>query len=169
MKKIKHVNCLLGLLAVQALAGCASIISESNWPVAIKSTPDGANFTVTNQNGDKVHSGTTPSSVMLAGGAGYFDGEKYTITFKKDGYQDTIATLDTSVNGWYWGNLLFGGILGFLVIDPATGAMYRLPPSFSAELPAKQHSMENNNDFNLSVLSLNDIPQELRNQLIPVQ
>jgi len=32
------------------------------------------------------------------------------------------------MNGWYFGNLAIGGILGMLVIDPLTGAMYRMVP-----------------------------------------
>lgn len=154
-------------LSATLLTGCASIISQSNWAVAIKSTPDTANFSITNQNGDKIHSGTTPATVNLASGAGYFDGEKYTLSFSKPGFQDTTATLDTSLNGWYFGNLVFGGILGILVIDPATGAMFKLPPEFSAVLPAKLSSLENSAS-DISVLSLNDVPEELRAQLVPV-
>lgn len=32
------------------------------------------------------------------------------------------------MNGWYIGNLLFGGIIGLLIVDPATGAMWTLIP-----------------------------------------
>ena len=31
------------------------------------------------------------------------------------------------MNGWYIGNILFGGLIGFLIVDPLTGAM--LPPT----------------------------------------
>lgn len=30
------------------------------------------------------------------------------------------------MDGWYMGNLLFGGFIGFLIVDPATGAMWKL-------------------------------------------
>jgi hypothetical protein len=33
------------------------------------------------------------------------------------------------VDGWYFGNLLFGGLIGLLIVDPATGAMYKLEPN----------------------------------------
>lgn len=110
-----------------AATGCASIISDSAYPVAITSIPDQADFVVTNQKGDKVHSGKTPSTVTLKSGAGYFDGEKYSINLSKDGYKDQVTTVDTYLNGWYFGNFAFGGLLGMLVIDPLTGAMWRLP------------------------------------------
>ncbi len=30
------------------------------------------------------------------------------------------------MNGWYWGNFAIGGLIGFLIVDPLTGAMYRI-------------------------------------------
>src|SRR5436305_14092712 len=33
-----------------------------------------------------------------------------------------------TINGWYFGNLAFGGVIGMLVVDPLTGAMYTLEP-----------------------------------------
>ena len=33
-----------------------------------------------------------------------------------------------SVSGWYFGNLVFGGLIGMLIVDPLTGAMYNLEP-----------------------------------------
>ena len=50
----------------------------------------------------------------------------YTIHFEKEGFKKTTFTLTAGINGWYWGNFAIGGALGFLIIDPATGALYRL-------------------------------------------
>lgn len=128
----------IALLSVTLLAsGCASIISDSSFPLTIKSVPDQADFVVTNQKGEKIHSGKTPSTVTLNSGAGYFDGEKYQINLTKDGYKEQDTTVDTYINGWYFGNFAFGGLLGFLVIDPLTGAMWRLPESTSTTLVKK--------------------------------
>ncbi len=123
------------------LSGCASIISSSDWPVAIASTPDAASFTVTNKNGTKIHSGTTPQTVTLKSGAGFFESEKYTLHFIKDGFQEKTASLDTNMNGWYFGNLLFGGIIGMLIIDPATGAMYKLPEKMNVGMDKSINSI----------------------------
>jgi hypothetical protein len=119
------------------LSGCASIVSHSSWPVAIKSKPDQADFTITNKKGEKIHTGTTPATVTLTSGSGYFSGETYNVTFGKNGYQDKTGTVDTGINGWYWVNFLFGGFIGVLIFDPATGAMWRLPESYHADLLEK--------------------------------
>jgi hypothetical protein len=74
------------ITAAAFLSGCASIVSHSSWPVAFKSTPDQADFTITNKKGEKVHAGTTPATVTLTSGAGYFGGETYNVTFGKNGY-----------------------------------------------------------------------------------
>lgn len=139
---------IVSLLVVTALmSGCASMVSQSSWPVAVTSNPGGAIFTVTNKKGEKVHTGTTPSTVHLLSGAGYFDGETYTLHFKKAGYtkadiQEKTATLKTRLNNWYWGNLMLGPLapIGFLIADPATGAMFSLSKSLNVDLTAQGSS-----------------------------
>jgi hypothetical protein len=49
------------------LSACASIVSHSSWPVAIKSKPDQADFTITNKKGEKIHTGTTPGEAKILG------------------------------------------------------------------------------------------------------
>ena len=72
--------------------------------------------------------------MTLKSGAGYFDGEKYSVKYSKEGYNDGLSVIDSSLSGWYIGNLLFGGIVGLLIVDPATGAMWKLPENTSTSL-----------------------------------
>lgn len=120
-------------LAVFSTA-CSSIISDTDYPVAINSNPAGADFVVTNRDGQAVHSGLTPSTVTLRSAAGYFRGEAYSIRLSKAGYADRIYTLSSTIDGWYWGNILLGGVIGMLIVDPATGAMYNLPTRVDVSL-----------------------------------
>lgn len=122
------------LAAALTLSGCASIISDSHYPVSFTSQPAGATFTVRNESGAVVHQGVTPGTVTLRSGDGYFSGAHYTVAFSKDGYESQTNTVSPSVDGWYVANILFGGLIGLLIIDPATGAMYKLPESSSAHL-----------------------------------
>lgn len=41
-----------------------------------------------------------------------------------------IVPVNYKLNGWYFGNLLLGGVIGMLIVDPATGSMWKLdtPP-----------------------------------------
>lgn len=115
-------------------AGCASIVSESEYPVQVSAVPWLTEFEIYDQNNVLVHSGYTPSTVKLKAGDGYFDGQRYTIKFHKAGYPEHVTQIDTSIDGWYWGNILLGGLVGMLIVDPLTGAMYKLPSHASANL-----------------------------------
>lgn len=119
------------------LTGCASIISQTDYPVSMNSSPDAASFTVTNANGQTLHTGTTPALVTLPSSSGYFAPEKYRITFNKPGYAEQTELLRGKLNNWYFGNLVFGGLLGLLVVDPLTGAMWELPNTLSTTLPKR--------------------------------
>ena len=43
-------------------------------------------------------------------------------------YATAEVHLQSKVSRWYFGNLLFGGMLGLVIVDPSTGAMYNLTP-----------------------------------------
>jgi len=134
MEALRKLFTVTALTTTLLTSGCASIVGNSKYPVNVSSTPSGANFTITNKAGVVVHNGSTPNTVTLPSGRGYFKGEAYTITFKKDGYADASTTLETSMSGWYWGNILIGGLIGLLVVDPLTGAMYKLPEGAAGNL-----------------------------------
>ncbi|HGM5578970.1 TPA: hypothetical protein ACKP22_000627 [Pseudomonas putida] len=163
---------LSGLLALGILQGCASIVSDSKYPVEVSSTPPGTSFEVVNRSGKLVHQGVTPSVVTLPSGQGYFKGETYTLRFKREGFADNEVVLDSKVDGWYWSNLflLAGGAIGMLIVDPLTGAMYKLPNQVSASLSprAAGHSTQQG-DSGLRVASINELTAEQRGQLIPLQ
>jgi len=119
----------IGMLAsVLALTGCASIVSKSNWPVTFKSNPPGAEIVISDENGNEIHRGITPATITLPADSGFFSKAKYSIDVKQAGYQEGKGVLTAKINGWYFGNILFGGLLGFVIVDPATGAMWKLPP-----------------------------------------
>ncbi len=109
-----------------ALAGCASIVSKSEWPVTVQSNPSGAKCVVAKENGIEMHKGETPLTLTLSAKSGFFSSQDYTITCEKEGYETTKVQMPSSLNGWYWGNIVFGGLVGILIVDPATGAMWKL-------------------------------------------
>lgn len=124
----KQVLLAAGLLP--AVTGCASIVRGGSQEITINSTPDQAAFEIRdNKGGTTPITGVTPGKVTLKKGAGYFKGGSYTVTLSKPGYVPSNVHLDSSVSGWYMGgNLLVGGLIGYLAVDPATGAMWKLQP-----------------------------------------
>jgi len=127
---------LLQMAAMAALfimTGCASIVSKSNWPVSFKSDPPGAEVVVTDNMGNEVDRGTTPVIFTLKSSDGFFSGATYYAEFKLNDYQVSKKGIHADVNGWYFGNIFFGGFIGLLV-DPMTGAMWKLQPICSVNL-----------------------------------
>ncbi len=167
---IKLNRLLSGLLTIviSLSLGCASIVSKSNYPVSINSVPEGATITVTDKNGTQIYKGTTPTTVTLKSGAGFFSGATYTVTFEKPGYQPQTAVIEKQLDGWYIGNFIFGGLIGLLIVDPATGAMWKLPPSISATLVANTSSLTIDGK-ELRIAFIDDVPIQLRSQMIRVR
>ncbi len=121
------------MLSLLCLSACARVVSHNIYPVVVESSPSGVPFIIKNQAGIQVESGITPQQVTLKANVGYFEAETYAVIFNKKGYQPGPFILDTSLDGWYFGNLLFGGFIGMLIVDPLTGAMWELPEKFSVE------------------------------------
>jgi hypothetical protein len=118
---------ILSLVSVFALSACATIVGSTSQPVTFKTSPEGAAFSIVNRAGEKVHSGTTPATITLKKGAGYFKAESYTVRYEMPGYEPKEFVVAGNVNGWYFGNIIFGGvIIGMLIVDPSTGAMFTL-------------------------------------------
>lgn len=156
------IKSLIAATTIALSTGCASIVSDSSYPVAITSNPAGASFTIANKDGLVIHNGETPATITLKSGAGYFSSASYTLTFSKEGFEDEVVTIKSDLDGWYVGNLLFGGLIGFLIVDPATGAMYKLPESSAATLRSATAAAP---DSQLNVVDIAAVPAELQSEL----
>jgi hypothetical protein len=167
--KLSLPTCLLAGTAL--LSSCASIVSHSTWPVALSSAPVGASVAVIDRGGREVFTGTTPAAVQLKSGAGFFQRAKYTIKFTKPGFATQTIPLEANVNGWYFGNLVFGGWIGMLIVDPATGAMYRIPQKDVQVAMAQTTAFDLNaaDPTGLRIVSLDEVPASTRALMVKVQ
>lgn len=152
-----------GLIAVSlSMTGCASIISGANQTLTFRSVPEEASISITNKAGEKIHTGTTPVTVTLKRGAGYFKAAAYEVRFEKEGYQAKTVHVRGTGNGWYIANVLLGGLVGLLIVDPVTGAMYSLTPSdVNAVLDASPDVVTKTGEPSLTVMPVQDIPAEM--------
>lgn len=87
---------------------------------------------------------------------------------EKDGYEKKQLTVYGSPNGWYiGGNFVFGGLIGYLIVDPLTGAMWTLTPDrITAELAQKTTLTKTGNG--LVIMNKEDVPMELRGDMKPI-
>ena len=160
------VHILTTTLLVGSLFGCATIVSKSKYPVAINSTPDGANITVVDKSGGTVFSGITPTTVTLKSSSGFFSKATYAVTFEKEGYSKQIARIEATLDGWYIGNVCIGWFPGFLLIDPLSGSMWKLDESVHASLT--RSSISSVDEDGLHIVFLDDVPNDLRQHLVKI-
>ncbi|WP_194408526.1 peptidase associated/transthyretin-like domain-containing protein [Aestuariibaculum suncheonense] len=142
---------------------CASIVSKSNYPISINSTPSEASITITNKKGVEIYKGATPANLKLKAGNGFFSKARYMVKFEKEGYDAKMVPVEFKLDGWYFGNILIGGLIGLLIVDPATGAMYKLDTEYLNETLAPVSTASTNEE--LKVYSINDIPDNWKAHL----
>lgn len=148
-KQTEKLTKLIGLTSLCLFAGgCASIFNGGPKNIAINSAPSGAKVTIVKEGTSvQVHQGVTPMTVTLEPKAGYFSGQSYQLKLELKGYRTAELVIRPELSGWYFGNLLFGGPLGLLIIDPLTGAMWNLAPNkIEQSLSADQATLIKNND-----------------------
>ena len=155
------------LIPVFFLTGCATIVGKDVFPLTISSNPDGAKIVVQDEKGKNVFAGTTPTTVTLNAGESYFHAKSYRITFSKAGYAEQYAEVRATLSGWYWGNILFGGLIGMLIVDPITGKMWKLPTEVSANL--SQQVSSNTNQPTLKIMTLDQVPKNMRKYLVRIK
>ncbi|WP_266205508.1 PEGA domain-containing protein [Pontibacter kalidii] len=123
IRKFTQVSMLA--LALTCMS-CATIVNGSRQTVDFSSQPTGAKVSI---NGAAY--GTTPTQVRLKrnanfpgtpSGRGFYD-----VKIELDGYYPYEVKVKREFNGWFLGNILIGGLIG-IIVDAATGSMYKLSP-----------------------------------------
>lgn len=161
--RIMHASMLIFLFA-----SCATIVSKSRWPVTLQTTPSNAKVVITNRKNVEVFNGNTPVTVKLKSGASYFRKESYTVMLSMDGYETNKVYIECKLNGWYFGNLVFGGLIGFLIVDPASGSMYRLASQdVDAKLVLK--TALRTGTPSLHIVNMNQVPASWHSRLVKLE
>lgn len=166
MKNVTAVA-LSGLLLFAT--SCATIVSKSSYPVTINSAPSEAKIVIKDKKGIEVFKGQTPATLKLNAGSGFFSKAHYQVEFSKKGYETMMLPINFKLDGWYFGNILFGGFIGFLIIDPATGAMWKLDTEFINATLIQSESASTIEKKEMKIYSLNEIPAEWKKHLVKIK
>lgn len=121
------------LLVAFFTSGCATVMSEGGQQkLTFNSEPAEATVIVAGR-----VIGKTPVSASVK------RGKDTPITIEKEGYKTHTAELSTTLNGWFWGNILIGGLLGSTT-DGATGAIHEYAPNkyFVTLVPTQPFGVE---------------------------
>ncbi len=116
-KTLSILSCAVTALLITS--SCATLFTKKTQEVNFKGIP-GTTIVDKDKN-------TIVTEIGSNGfGVGKFSKQlkKKTIEARKDGYQPKSYEMGTKIQGWFWGNIVFGGIPG-MAIDAATGKMMK--------------------------------------------
>lgn len=160
MKKL-----IVVVMAMMFTVGCATIIGDKIQLMPISSNLGGAKVSITDEKGNNVFKGETPTTVTLHKSDGsYWGGKSYVVKISKGGFESHSISVTSHPNGWYLaGNLVFGGLIGWFIVDPLNGAMYTLKPEqVSATMDGKSSKLDGNK---IHIVLINDVPLSLRSKM----
>jgi len=156
------------LAAGTAVTGCATIVHSGPRAIPIASSPPGAKVSIYDRSNQLVMTNTTPFVAKLPVKFGYFKSQNYRLDFELPGHAPMSANIESSVSGWYFGNLLFGGIIGMLIVDPLTGAMYNLKPEKIEQSLTQSQANAIRSGNGILVVLASQVTDGERSQMVPV-
>ncbi len=158
---------ILLFCALVMLSSCCTLFCKGKYPLMINSEPDGAAITITNNKGMEVFNGNTPTTVTLKSSSGFFKKAEYTVKITYPGYDDKTVMVSSKIKGSYFWNLLGGGLIGMLVVDPASGKMWKLDTKYINVplVPTGQAYQQPT----LQIMSIDQISNELKEHLIALE
>jgi hypothetical protein len=101
--------------------------SKSIYAIPIKTSPEGATVKVFNNKGKEIIVTQSPDTLVLKAGQGYFKRAEYLIEVSQLNCITKKETIYFTLNKRYIDNvfLSFFMPIGFLLIDPLSGAMWK--------------------------------------------
>ena len=124
----------LAVFAAMMSSGCATVISQSKYPVTIDNAGAPTFFSIQDRKQNTIHQGVTPQMVTLDAEAFPFWPAKYDVVFAGGDQHTQRRQLKAGFDPWIAGNILLGGGAG-AIIDGATGAMFKLPNQLKGDVP----------------------------------
>lgn len=121
---VRFLSFFIALLLFQS---CATIRSTNTYTIHLQSEPSGASIEVFDRKNTIIHTTQSPDSVVVKSGAAYFKRSEFTVTVTKPGFIPATAKIEFEVDKKYYQNFHTSFLMpvGFLIVDPITGAMWK--------------------------------------------
>lgn len=129
---MKKITTLLSLSLLILSTSCATIVSGSKQRIEVNSTPTNSTVYIDNK-----EVGKTPYNTKLK------RNQSYSLKVTNEGYLPYQIDLQREFNAWFIGNVAIGGLIG-IIVDPITGAMYKLKPVQYNQTPVEEVTVKVN-------------------------
>lgn len=113
---------------VMLASGCATVVKGKSQTLTVTTDPEGATCTMSRKG--EVIGAINPTPGSLQVDKSSMDLE---LNCRKQGYLDTESRIDATVQGWTFGNIILGGIIG-VVVDAGSGAMHEYRSTIEIKL-----------------------------------
>ena len=124
MVKRYFIYIILLICPVLFLCSCASIVNGTKEHIQINADPKESTVKLLTAKGNIIKQEKGSLYHEVSRKKGYFQGNDYSVEVSADGYKTTSLALKSRISGWYIGNILFGGFIGWFIVDPITGGMW---------------------------------------------
>jgi len=120
---MRYLTLYLLLSVIGTVTGCATITTGTDQSVTVMTEKDvaGASCELSDSRGGKWFVNNTPGTVSVHKGDG-----PMTVICRKQGYLDTILSVEETVAGATLGNVILGGGVG-IIVDAMSGSAQRYP------------------------------------------
>lgn len=109
--------------------GCATIFNcEASGDLLLDSSEEDTKVTIY-YNDFPVGIVRTPLVYHVEASGGYLRRSSYEFVFEKPGFEKETFRRVARFSGWYWGNIVLGGVIGLFVVDPLTDSVYKIDVS----------------------------------------
>lgn len=128
--------------------GCATVLGNKNSALSVDNKFGPTYFAIKDHKQKLIHEGITPQKVTLASKRAPFVPAKYQIEFVGENNSTDRQEIKPGFEPWTVGNVLLGGIPG-LVVDGATGAMFKMPKEVIGHVPSVNTVADNRRGFEI--------------------
>ncbi len=126
---MKKILLLITIFTMSLLTGCASIVKTGSQNITVNASQSEAKIVIKDTlTGMVIAEGKESLTVDLKRGKGFFEKGDYTIEVSKKGYETMSIPLvgKADPKAYGVGNLFSFGLVGWIIVDPMTGAMWTL-------------------------------------------
>ena len=154
-------------LFISLLTCCASIVDTSTQILSTLNPSNGASIIIINEKGSEIFKGSTPTQVTVNKGDGsYWDGKSFNVMIKKESDEKIKPPMETPTSRWHLAeNLVFDGLIRWFVVDPINGSAYTLSTNEKATTLSASATPT---DKTVSIISLDNVPKNLRSKLVKI-
>lgn len=113
------------------LSGCATIVAGADQVVTVSTSPPGASCHVDRGSEPIAFIASTPAVISVSKSSA-----DLLVNCDKPGFEHASISGVSSFNGWMFGNVVFGGLIG-VIADAATAATYEYPLMVQVDMVPK--------------------------------